>query len=161
MYETPQLIDFRASSDARGSLSKVFGRAGAADGEVNLKAFGDGFVLESGKDVFRGLHAQKPPFDQSKAFLVLAGSVEVYAVRTVGGVVEPSSLSVHALTGIGKVGLVVPEGWATGVHTISDSSTVWVSASKPYRPDCEFTISIRALLPFEDSKHWKLSEKDS
>ena len=159
--EAPQLVDFRVNSDARGSLSKVFGRADNAGGQTRPANSGDGFILESSHLVFRGLHAQKPPFHQSKAVLVLKGSVRVYSVRVSGGIADPSSLSVHSLTSPTKIGLVAPEGWAIGVLTISESSTVWVSASKPYRPDSEFTISIRSLLRPEETKDWKLSEKDS
>jgi len=159
VHQTPQLLDFRAAADDRGSLFKIFGRAGGGSGDDLAESTGDSFVLQSGHRVFRGLHAQEPPFDQSKAVFVLKGSVRVYCVKVTGGVPDAPSLTVDDLT-VGDLGLVAPQGWALGVLTVSESSSVWVSASKPYRPDSEFTIGIKSLLPQSDWREWRFSAKD-
>ena len=157
--QSPQLLDFRASSDERGSLLKVFGRSQGGTHAELAESTGDSFVLQSGQRVFRGLHAQEPPFDQAKAVLVLEGSVRVYCVKVTGGVPDALSLSVHDLTR-GNLGLVAPQGWALGVLTVSEFSSVWVSASKPYRPSAEFTIGVKSLLSESEWAEWKFSAKD-
>lgn len=157
--QVPQLIDFRASLDERGSLLKVFGRPHGETRPQLAESTGDSFLLQSGHKVFRGLHVQEPPFDQSKAVFVLDGLVRVFCVRVIGGRPDARSLARKDITR-GNFGLVAPQGWALGILTVSEASLVWVSASKPYQPNSEITIGIKSLIPQSEWKGWKFSEKD-
>ena len=158
--ELPHLVDFLVSSDGRGGLRKAFGRFEPASSPQATSFVGDSFILESSHLVFRGLHGQVAPFDQSKAVLVLEGAVRVFCVEANDGVPDKRTLTTHELTP-GRMGLLAPQGWAVGVLTVSEASLVWVSASKPYRPDLEFTVGIKTMLPEEAWRDWKFSPKDA
>ena len=90
---------------------------------------------KSYKGVLRGLHFQKPPFDQAKLVRCIEGEVLDVAVdirknsKTYG-----KHVSV-LLNGKNKRQLFVPRGFAHGFLVLSDSATFAYKVDNTYAPD--------------------------
>lgn len=90
---------------------------------------------KSSKGVMRGLHFQKPPFEQAKLVRCIEGEVLDIAVdirknsKTYG-----KHISV-ILSGENKLQLFVPRGFAHGFLVFSDSATVAYKVDNIYAPD--------------------------
>ena len=96
---------------------------------------------KSSKGVLRGLHFQKPPFEQAKLVRCIEGEVLDVAVdirknsKTYG-----KHISV-LLSGENKRQLFVPRGFAHGFLVLSDSATFAYKVDNTYAP--EFDAGIR------------------
>jgi dTDP-4-dehydrorhamnose 3,5-epimerase len=96
---------------------------------------------KSSKGVLRGLHFQKPPFEQSKLVRCIEGEVLDVAVdirkksKTYGQHVAV------LLSGENKRQLFVPRGFAHGFLVLSDSATFAYKVDNRYAP--EFDAGIR------------------
>ena len=96
---------------------------------------------KSSKGVLRGLHFQKPPFEQSKLVRCIEGEVLDVAVdirkksKTYGQHVAV------LLSGKNKRQLFVPRGFAHGFLVLSDSATFAYKVDNRYAP--EFDAGIR------------------
>ena len=96
---------------------------------------------KSSKGVLRGLHFQKPPFEQAKLVRVVEGKVLDVAVdirknsKTYG-----KHVSV-LLSGENKRQLFVPKGFAHGFAVLSDTATFAYKVDNTYAP--EFDAGIR------------------
>jgi dTDP-4-dehydrorhamnose 3,5-epimerase len=96
---------------------------------------------KSSKGVLRGLHFQKPPFDQAKLVRCIEGEVLDIAVdirkksKTYGKHVAV------LLSGDNKRQLFVPRGFAHGFLVLSDSATFAYKVDNTYAP--EFDAGIR------------------
>ena len=90
---------------------------------------------KSAKGVLRGLHFQKPPFDQAKLVRCIEGEVLDIAVdirkksKTYGKHVAV------LLSGDNKRQLFVPRGFAHGFLVLSDSATFAYKVDNTYAPD--------------------------
>lgn len=147
MYiEKPVVIDFTVSKDNRGTISKIFG----SNLSVPISSFSnskisDTYLSKSEFNVFRGLHMQTKPFSQMKSFQVIKGSVLLLAVYAPDGVPELETLFQAEINEDTNLGVLVPEDWATGFLTLSPKSSVWVTASGEYSPDCERVVRAESL----------------
>ena len=96
---------------------------------------------KSAKGVLRGLHFQKPPFDQAKLVRCIEGEVLDIAVdirkksKTYGKHVAV------LLSGVNKRQLFVPRGFAHGFLVLSDTATFVYKVDNTYAP--EFDAGIR------------------
>jgi dTDP-4-dehydrorhamnose 3,5-epimerase len=95
---------------------------------------------KSSKGVLRGLHFQKPPFEQAKLVRVVEGEVLDVAVdirknsKTYG-----KHVSV-LLSGENKRQLFVPRGFAHGFLVLSNSATFAYKVDNSYAPDFDAGI---------------------
>ena len=95
---------------------------------------------KSSKGVLRGLHFQKPPFEQSKLVRCIEGEVLDVAVdirknsRTFGDHVAV------LLSGDNKRQLFVPRGFAHGFVVLSDSATFAYKVDNIYAPNYDAGI---------------------
>lgn len=112
---------------------------------------------KSTKGVLRGLHFQKPPFEQAKLVRVIEGEVLDVAVdlrkdsKTYG---EHRSI---LLTGENKKQFFVPRGFAHGFVVLSDTATFSYKVDNVYSPECD------AGLAFDDATlniDWKIENSE-
>jgi dTDP-4-dehydrorhamnose 3,5-epimerase len=90
---------------------------------------------KSYKGVLRGLHFQKPPFDQAKLVRCIEGEVLDVAVDIRK---NSSTYGQHVailLSGENKRQLFVPRGFAHGFVVLSDSATFAYKVDNIYAPD--------------------------
>ena len=119
---------------------------------------------KSSKGVIRGLHFQKPPFNQSKLVRCIEGKVMDVAVDIRNGSPTYGMHVAIELSGENKRQLFVPRGFAHGYSVLSETAVFAYKVDNTYEP--EYDSGIR----YNDKDlniNWgleacevKLSEKD-
>ena len=96
---------------------------------------------KSSRGVLRGLHFQKPPFDQAKLVRCINGTVLDVAVDIRKGSKTYGQHIAVELSGKNKRQLFVPRGFAHGFLVLSDTATFAYKVDNAYAP--EFDAGIR------------------
>ena len=96
---------------------------------------------KSSKGVLRGLHFQKPPFEQAKLVRCIEGEVLDVAVDIRKKSKTYGQHVVVLLSGANKRQLFVPRGFAHGFLVLSESATFAYKVDNTYAP--EFDAGIR------------------
>jgi dTDP-4-dehydrorhamnose 3,5-epimerase len=96
---------------------------------------------KSSKGVLRGLHFQKPPFEQAKLVRCIEGEVLDVAVDIRKNSKTYGKHVAVLLSGENKRQLFVPRGFAHGFLVLSDSATFAYKVDNTYAP--EFDAGIR------------------
>ena len=112
---------------------------------------------KSSRGVLRGLHFQKPPYEQAKLVRCIEGKVMDVAVDIRKGSPTYGKHVSIELTGENKRQLFVPRGFAHGFLVLSDSATFAYKVDNTYAP--EFDAGIR----WNDKKlniQWGLEESE-
>ena len=112
---------------------------------------------KSTRGVLRGLHFQKPPFDQAKLVRCIDGTVLDVAVDLRKGSKTYGQHIAVELSGKNKRQLFVPRGFAHGFLVLSDIATFAYKVDNNYAP--EFDAGIR----WNDKKlniQWGLEESE-
>jgi dTDP-4-dehydrorhamnose 3,5-epimerase len=149
-------------ADDRGSFWRVF-----CNNEVSLWGW-DMPIMQinisktSGTGVFRGLHYQRPPFEDAKFVTCIKGKVCDIVVDL--RVDSPTYLKYHLeyLSSNLSESLLIPKGFAHGYQAMEKEVEVLYLHSSIYAPESEAGINIKdpffnIELPLEISK---ISDKD-
>ena len=99
---------------------------------------------KSSKGVLRGLHFQKPPFDQAKLVRCIEGRVMDVVVDIRKGSQTFGKHFAIELTGENKRQLFVPKGFAHGFSVLSDTAVFAYKVDNMYAPesDSDFDTSL-------------------
>lgn len=97
------------------------------------------FFSESKKGVLRGLHYQKKT-PQSKLISVISGEVQDIAVDLRANSPTFGQWETVALSSENKKQLFIPEGFAHGFLTLSDTAVVSYLCSNPFSPETDTGI---------------------
>jgi dTDP-4-dehydrorhamnose 3,5-epimerase len=134
------LIEPRIFEDARGFFFECF-REDVFKKETSLNV---SFVQEnhskSSQGVLRGLHYQLPPHAQSKLVRVIEGEVLDVAVDIRKSSPTFGQYVAEILSSDNKKQLYIPEGFAHGFLTLSDTSEFLYKTSDLYHPENERCI---------------------
>jgi dTDP-4-dehydrorhamnose 3,5-epimerase len=95
---------------------------------------------KSSKGVLRGLHFQKPPFNQAKLVRCIEGRVMDVAVDIRKGSPTYGQHVAVELTGENKRQLFVPRGFAHGFSVLSDSAVFAYKVDNTYAPESDSGI---------------------
>lgn len=95
---------------------------------------------KSAKGVLRGLHFQKPPFDQAKLVRCIEGRVMDVAVDIRKGSLTYGKHVAIELTGENKRQLFVPRGFAHGFSVLSDTAVFAYKVDNRYAPESDSGI---------------------
>ena len=95
---------------------------------------------KSSKGVLRGLHFQKPPFEQAKLVRCIEGEVLDVAVDIRKNSKTYGDHVAVLLSGKNKRQLFVPRGFAHGFLVLSDSATFAYKVDNNYAPDYDAGI---------------------
>ena len=112
---------------------------------------------KSSKGVIRGLHFQEPPYAQAKLVRVIEGSVLDVAVDLRKDSQNFGKYVSAILTGENKNQLFIPEGFAHGFVTLSDTAVFSYKTTSYFSPKHEKGIS------YNDESinvNWIISEED-
>jgi len=136
---------------------------------------------KSCKGVFRGLHFQKPPYEQAKLVRVLSGHVVDFAVDIRKDSPTFGKCTYAKLTGENKLQFFIPRGFAHGFYVFSDEAVFEYKCDNYYNKESEggirwddkdilllpyyntvgkFTLSIKDMFDTLDYSPIILSEKD-
>ena len=92
------------------------------------------FVNLSKKNVFRGLHFQKKPFEQTKLIKVINGSIfDVFVDLREDSNDFGSYSSIELTQDMGWV--LIPKGFAHGFKTLEDNTSVLYKVDQYYNPE--------------------------
>jgi dTDP-4-dehydrorhamnose 3,5-epimerase len=95
---------------------------------------------KSSKGVLRGLHFQKPPFNQAKLVRCVEGSVMDVAVDIRKGSPTYGKHVAVELTGDNKRQLFVPRGFAHGFSVLSETAVFTYKVDNIYAPEYDSGI---------------------
>jgi dTDP-4-dehydrorhamnose 3,5-epimerase len=112
---------------------------------------------KSSKGVLRGMHFQKPPFDQAKLVRCIEGSVMDVAVDIRKGSPTYGKHVAVELSGKNKRQLFVPRGFAHGFSVLSDFAVFAYKVDNSYVPESDSGIM------YDDKDlniDWGLNEKE-
>ena len=151
--------------DDRGTFAESFNLQKVRSEGVFDDFVQDNIARSSKIGVVRGLHAQKPPFDQAKLVMCVHGAVFDCIVDVRTGSPTYGEFQTFRLTAEEACVLYVPSGFLHGYQTLTVNATVLYKVSNFYHPESEITISafdpkLDVPWPVEKSRAL-ISEKDS
>ena len=103
--------------------------------EIKLPEFVQDNISFSKKNVLRGLHFQKPPFEQGKLVLILEGQILDIAVD-----IRPNSPTLGQFVSLvldsrNNDVIYIPEGFAHGFYVLSEFSKIYYKNTNEYSPE--------------------------
>ena len=150
------IIEPTVFGDTRGYFLESYNKKKFEE-VIGITSFIQDNESKSSKGVLRGLHFQKPPFEQAKLVRCIEGRVMDVAVDIRKGSPTYGKHVAIELTGENKRQLFVPRGFAHGFLVLSDSATFAYKVDNTYAP--EFDAGIR----WNDKKlniQWGLEESE-
>ena len=134
------LIEPRVTKDSRGFFFESF-REDVFRKETSLNiSFVQDNHSKSSKGVLRGLHYQLPPHTQAKLLRVIEGEVLDVAVDIRKSSPTYGQYIAEVLSSHNKKQLYIPEGFAHGFLTLSDTSEFLYKTTDFYHPESERCI---------------------
>jgi dTDP-4-dehydrorhamnose 3,5-epimerase len=134
------LIEHRIFEDARGFFFESF-REDVFRKETSLNvSFVQDNHSKSVKGVLRGLHYQLPPHEQGKLVRVIQGEVLDVAVDIRKSSPTCGQYIAEILSSDNKKQLYIPEGFAHGFLTLSETSEFLYKTTEFYHPESERCI---------------------
>ena len=128
--------------DIRGFFSEVYQKDDFLTLGIDDEFVQDNHSLSVNKYTFRGLHLQKPPFEQAKLVRVLHGSIIDLVVD-----LRKSSLSYlqHCLIPLSAQDfnqVFIPAGFAHGFLTLEENCEITYKVSNPYDHSSDISINV-------------------
>lgn len=139
--EIPDLFIIEPSvfGDERGYFLESFNLKKFEENVCEIKFVQDN-ESKSSKGVLRGLHFQKPPFNQAKLVRCVEGRVIDVAVDVRKGSPTYGKHLAVELTGENKKQLFVPRGFAHGFSVLSETAVFVYKVDNIFAPDYDFGI---------------------
>ena len=157
------IIEPSVFGDNRGYFLESFNLEKFEENVCKIKFVQDN-ESKSSKGVLRGLHFQKPPFNQAKLVRCVKGRVMDVAVDVRKGSPTYGKHVTVELTGDNKKQLFVPRGFAHGFSVLSETAVFAYKVDNAYAPEYDFGIRWNDKdLNIDwglDESEVKLSEKD-
>ena len=150
------IIEPSVFGDERGYFLESFNLEKFKENVYPIKFVQDN-ESKSSKGVLRGLHFQKPPFDQAKLVRCVEGSVMDVAVDIRKGSPTYGKHVAVELSGENKRQLFVPRGFAHGFSVLSETAVFAYKVDNRYAPASDSGIR------FDDKElniDWGLTEED-
>jgi dTDP-4-dehydrorhamnose 3,5-epimerase len=122
--------------DARGRFVKIFNEAEFKKNGLET-IFKEQYYSVSKKNVVRGMHFQKPPFDHVKLVCCLQGSVFDAVIDLRVGSPTYGKSNTFELTADKANSIYIPKGMAHGFCTLSDEAILMYNVSTVYSSDCD------------------------
>ena len=142
--------------DARGYFLESYNKK-AFEENIGSVNFVQDNESKSSKGVLRGLHFQKPPFDQAKLVRCVEGEVLDVAVDIRKNSPTFGSHISVILSGDNKRQVFIPRGFAHGFVVLSESAIFSYKVDNWYAPEYE------AGIHWNDNKlniHWGIDQKE-
>ncbi|MCL7754805.1 dTDP-4-dehydrorhamnose 3,5-epimerase [Polaribacter sp. Z022] len=133
------IIEPSVFGDNRGYFLESFNLEKFEENVCKIKFVQDN-ESKSSKGVLRGLHFQKPPFNQAKLVRCVEGSVMDVAVDIRKGSPTYGKHVAVELTGDNKRQLFVPRGFAHGFSVLSETAVFAYKVDNTYAPEYDSGI---------------------
>ena len=128
------IIEPTVFGDTRGYFLESYNKKKFEE-VIGITSFIQDNESKSSKGVLRGLHFQKPPFDQAKLVRCIEGEVLDIAVDIRKNSKTYGKHVAVLLSGENKRQLFVPRGFAHGFLVLSDSATFAYKVDNTYAPE--------------------------
>ena len=128
------IIEPTVFGDSRGYFLESYNQKKFEE-VVGITSFVQDNESKSSKGVIRGLHFQKPPYEQSKLVRCIEGEVLDVAVDIRKNSKTYGKHVTVLLSGENKFQLFVPRGFAHGFLVLSDNATIAYKVDNIYAPD--------------------------
>lgn len=135
-----KVIEPRVFEDERGFFFESFNHKKFEDAIGYSVSFVQDNHSKSSKGVLRGLHYQLPPYAQGKLVRVVQGEVFDVAVDIRKSSPTFGEWVGETLSAENKKQLWIPEGFAHGFLTLSDTAEFLYKTTNYYAPDAESSI---------------------
>ena len=133
------IIEPKVFEDERGYFMESFKESFIYENFPDLKFIQDN-ESKSSYGVLRGLHFQKPPFEQTKLVRVIEGEVLDVAVDLRKNSSTYGKWESIILSGENKKQFLIPKGFAHGFIVLSDYAIVSYKVDNAYAPNHESGI---------------------
>ena len=158
------LVEPKIFKDGRGYFMETYKFSEFAKNGIIHNFVQDNQSLST-KNVLRGLHYQLPPFAQAKLIRCLKGKIFDIAVDIRKSSPTFGKWVSAELSEENKKMLYIPEGFAHGFLTLSETAEIHYKITGEYAPDYERAIiwndkDISINWPIGDNQEVILSEKD-
>lgn len=127
-------IENKIFRDERGIFIKTFHRDVFKEEGLETD-FKESFYSVSKKNVIRGMHYQKPPYDHAKLVYVVSGEILDVAVDIRHGSGTHGQYFATILSAENGKSIYMAKGFAHGFLTMSDSATVVYLLSTVHSPE--------------------------
>lgn len=145
-FDNLLIINHKFNFDNRGEFSEIF-RKNLIEKELDYSFnFCQENLVNSSKNVLRGLHFQKNPNAQSKLISVFSGKILDIAVDIRKNSETYGKYFSTYLSSNDNMSLFIPKGFAHGYVSLENNTLVSYKVDNYYDPDSEFGI------PYDD-KH--------
>lgn len=134
-----KIIEPRVFEDARGFFFESYNKEVLKKNGIETTFLQDN-LSKSQKNVLRGLHFQKPPFDQVKLVQVIKGAVYDVAVDIRVGSPTFGQYYGIELSEYNKKQFYIPSGFAHGFLTLEDNTIFSYKCSNVYNVESEGSI---------------------
>lgn len=162
-FEGVKVLEPQLHSDSRGFFMESFNQKRIEEAGILFNAKQENHSLSVEKGTLRGLHFQKPPFEQAKLIRVIQGEILDVIVD-----LRKNSLTYKhhfkiVLSSENKKQLFIPKGFAHGFVTLNDNVEVIYKTDEYYAPAHEGGIiwNDKDLNIYWDVQYPHLSQKDS
>jgi len=130
------LIEPERREDSRGFFARTWCEKEAVAHGINPRVVQCDISFNRRKGTLRGMHYQKPPFEEAKLVRCTMGAIHdvIIDLRR-----DSPTFKHHlalVLTAESRRMLYIPEGFAHGFQTLEDSTEVFYQMSQFYAPDC-------------------------
>lgn len=129
-----KILNSKIFQDSRGEFIKVFNDVFFKEHgmEIEIK---ESYYSISHKNVIRGMHFQKPPYDHVKLVFVTSGSIlDVVLDMRKNSKTFGKYFSINLKANDGQI-LLIPKGLAHGFKSLEDNSIVHYMQTTCYAPD--------------------------
>ena len=151
------IINHKCNYDNRGQFFEIF-RKQLIENELDYSFnFCQENLVNSSKNVLRGLHFQKNPNAQSKLISVFSGKIFDIAVDIRKNSKTYGKYYSTYLSSNDNISLFIPKGFAHGYLSLEDNSLVSYKVDNYYNPESEYGI------PYDDKRlniDWGLNVND-
>lgn len=160
LLDQPLIISPKVFIDNRGWFYEAYNQK-SLDVVVNFTQ--DNYSFTEFEGTIRGLHFQKPPYEQAKLIRVLKGRIFDVVVDLRPKSKNYLQFSAFELDSGKKDSLFIPKGFAHGFMTLEDNTEVYYKVDEVYSKNHEVTIIFDDPcldIPWPICKEAILSEKD-
>jgi dTDP-4-dehydrorhamnose 3,5-epimerase len=136
-FEGLFVIEPKVFKDDRGFFFESFSDKALKEMGLNLNFVQDNHAMSIDKNVIRGLHYQKPPYDQTKLVRVTKGSVFDVVVDLRRNSKTFKQWFGIELSGVNFKQLLIPKGFAHGYLVLKPDTEFLYKVDNLYNPQSE------------------------
>lgn len=125
------LINLEKFQDERGFFLESYNKSELSKLGIDISFIQDNLSFSSSKNTIRGLHYQKPPFNQNKLITVLQGSIFDVFIDIRKNSDNYGFCNSIILDGPDKI-LLIPAGFVHGFCTLENNTIVSYKVDKQY-----------------------------